>query len=152
MKAKRKPTPRQRKAAKAHIDNFLSGKPITTGQMLENVGFSKGVSLTPNRVLESPGFKQALTEYGLTEELITTSLVTDIKGKPLKRTQELKLGAEILGMVKRDEKPPAENKNTYNFIFSEKVQAKVQIINDDIKRILTTPSHVQENPPDVETE
>lgn len=120
--------------------------------MLENVGYTKAVAETPSRVLESAGFKDALTEYGLTEELITTSLVKDIKGKPLKRTQELKLGAEILGMVKRDEKPPTENKNTYNFIFSEKVQARVQIINDDIKRILTTPSNVQENPQDVDVE
>ena len=75
---------------------------------------------------------------GLTEDLVTTALVEDIKAKPEKRVQELKLGAEILQMVKHDEPPKAESKNTYNFIFSPEVQSKVRDINADIKKLLTT--------------
>ena len=143
-KPKRNPTPRQRKAAKAYIDNFLSGKPITTGQMLEKVGYSKGISETPSRVLETKGFKDSLTEYGLTEELITTALVMDIQTKPEKRVQELKLGAEILGMVKREEPPKSDVKNTYNFLFSPEVQERVKVVNEDIKKMLINPPDVQE--------
>ena len=142
-KPKRNPTPRQRKAAKAYIDNFLSGKPITTKQMLVNVGYGTIVQ-DPKRIIESVGFKQSLTEYGLTEELITTALVMDIQTKPEKRVQELKLGAEILGMVKREEAPKSDVKNTYNFLFSPEVQERVKVVNEDIKKMLINPPDVQE--------
>ncbi len=112
--------------------------------MLKSVGYGTGLQNSPQRVVESPGFKQSLAEYGLTEELITSALVTDIRGKVGKRHQELKLGAEILGMVKREEKPNPEQKNTYNFIFNADVQDKVKAINEDIKRMLINPPDVQE--------
>ena len=106
--------------------------------MLVNVGYGTIVQ-DPKRIIESVGFKQSLTEYGLTEELITTALVTDIKGKPEKRVQELKLGAEILGMVKREEAPKSDVKNTYNFLFSPEVQERVKVVNEDIKKMLINP-------------
>ena len=112
--------------------------------MLEKVGYSKGISETPSRVLETKGFKDSLTEYGLTEELITTALVMDIQKKPEKRVQELKLGAEILGMVKREEAPKSDVKNTYNFLFSPEVQERVKVVNEDIKKMLINPPDVQE--------
>lgn len=146
LQRRRKPTPKQRKAAKSYIDNFLSGKPITTGQLLVNAGYGKGVAKTPDRIIESKGFKDSLAEFGLTEELITTALVTDIKAKPTKRHQELKLGAEILGMVKREEKPVDNSKTTYNFIFSPEVQERVRLVNEDIKKMLINPPDVQEIP------
>jgi len=141
----KKPTTRQRKAAQAHVDNFLSGKPISTGSMLKSVGYGTGLQNQPARVLESVGFKQAIRDMGLTEELITTSLVEDIKNKPQKRVAELKLGSEILGIVRNDEKPPSEQKNTYNFIFSQEVQSKVHDINEEIKKTLTRNADVQKD-------
>jgi len=142
-KAKRMPTPKQRLAAKAVIENLSGNNPLPTGQVLENVGYGSIVQ-DPKRILESIGFKQALYDLGLTEELITTSLVEDIKEKPKARLGELKLGAEILGMVKReDETPKSQNNNTYNFIFSKEVQTEVKQIEDKIKSMLIKP-HVQE--------
>lgn len=114
--------------------------------MLKSVGYGTGLQNQPKRVVESEGFKAALEEFGLTEELITTALVSDIKKKPEKRVQELKLGAEILGMVKREEKPVDNSKTTYNFIFSPEVQNRVRDINEDIKKMLINPPDVQENP------
>lgn len=116
--------------------------------MLKSVGYGTGLQNQPKRVVESEGFKAALEEFGLTEELITTSLVSDIKAKPEKRHQELKLGAEILGMVKREEQPQNNSKNTYNFIFSPEVQERVRVVNEDIKRMLINPPDVQTNPKD----
>ncbi len=111
---------------------------------MKSVGYGTGLQNQPKRVLESEGFKAALAEFGLTEELITTALVSDINKKPQKRVQELKLGAEILGMVKREETPRSDVKNTYNFIFSTEVQEKVKVINEDIKRMLTMSHDVKE--------
>lgn len=146
LQPRRKPSPRQRKAAKAYIDNFLSGKPVSTGLVLKSVGYGTGLQNSPQRVTESKGFKDSLAEFGLTEELITTALVTDIKAKPSKRVQELTLGAKILGMVDKDEKPVDNSKTTYNFIFSPEVQERVRLVNEDIKKMLINPPDVQEIP------
>ena len=101
--------------------------------MLGSVGYGKIIQ-DPKRIVESQGFKQALYDLGLTEELITTSLVNDIIEKPKARLGELKLGAEILGMVKRDEESPKnQSGNTYNFIFSEEVQSQVREMEAKIK-------------------
>lgn len=141
-KAKRRPTLKQRRAAKALLDNQLLDKPKTEGEVLASVGYGT-ITQDPKRIIESIGFKQALRDLGLTETFITTALVEDIKGKPQNRIQELKLGAEILGMVKREDDPPLSPAgNTYNFIFSQEVRERVGVIDAEIKEMLTKP-HVQ---------
>lgn len=112
--------------------------------MLKNVGYGRGLQIQPKRVLESKGFKIALAELGLTEDLVTTALVEDINGKPRDRVRELKLGAEILGMVKRDDPDdkPRSTHTTYNFMFSAETKEKVKQIEDSIKAELIKP-HVQ---------
>lgn len=136
------PTPKQRKAAKAVLDNLTKKNPEPLNRVMEISGFGTGAINTPSIVTESRGFKVALAELGLTEDLITTSLVEDIENKPQHRIQELKLGAEILGMVKREEPNRTnESKNTYNFIFSQNVQEKVRAIDSEIKNLLTQKPH-----------
>jgi len=147
--AKQNPSARQINAAKAVVENKLSAHPVSTRQILENAGYGSSLQNSPQRVLASTGFKQALNDLGLTEELITSSLVDDIEAKPEKRLGELKLGAEMLGMVRNEEKPPSDSKNTYNFIFSDEVQSRVKDINDNIKKLLTQ-QHVQENKEDTQ--
>lgn len=143
MVNRKRPTPRQRKAARAVADNLLSEKPLSTGQVLESVGYGKIVQ-DPKRILETPGFKQALYDLGLTENLITSSLVEDIKDKPKNRLGELKLGAELLGMVRKDpEIPQDKNSNTtYNFIFSPENQADVKAMEEKIKARLIQKQNV----------
>ncbi len=130
------PRPRQRKAAKAVVKNILSGDPIPTGQVMEMVGYSEGVQRTPSIVTESIGFKQAIRDLGLTEELITASLVEDIEAKKGGRVQELKLGAEILGMVKREEEAPQKGNTNYTFIFNEQAQSEIKAMEARIKATL----------------
>lgn len=139
-KPKRVPTPRQRKGAKAVIENLTSENPKSLGAVLDSVGYGKIVQ-DPQRITESPGFKQALAELGLTDELITTSLVNDIKDKPKARLGELKLGAEILGMVKREDsndKPKVNN--TYINIFNPETQADIKLMEEKIKARLIQPN------------
>lgn len=138
---KRNPTPRQRRAAKAVIENALLDKPKSSAAVLESVGYGTGLQNQPNRVLQGEGFKKALAEFGLTEELITTALVEDIKAKPAQRVKELGLGADILGMRKHEEEPQQKSGgNTYNFIFSKDVQDRVKVIEAEIKQILIKPN------------
>lgn len=119
------------------LENALSKQPKPIGQILENIGYSKGVTETPKMVLETAGFKQALRELGLTEELITTALVNDINEKPKNRLGELRLGAELLGINKPEIEPEKPRSgNTYNFIFNEATQSKIKAIDATIKEQL----------------
>lgn len=136
-------SPRQKKAAKAIISNLQSEKPLPAGEVLRSIGYGK-ISNGPIRVLESPGFKQALRDLGLTEELITSSLVEDIKLKPQNRLGELRLGAEVLGMKQDEDKPPAKTGNTYNLFFSKDIQKSVKELEERIKLKLTQ-KDVKEN-------
>ncbi len=72
------------------------------GEVMKEAGYSVVTSETPANLTESNGFKQALKDYGLTEELIKSALTDDIKAKVGNRAQELKLGAEILKLKTND--------------------------------------------------
>lgn len=89
------PTAKQRIVVKKTLENL--GRP--KGEILREVGYSEAVVKNPKIVLESKGYKEALDEYGLTEELIVSSLVEDIKLKKQNRKPELELGAKIRGML-----------------------------------------------------
>lgn len=111
------PTTKQRKLAKELLNAAAMDKPPTAGQMLAKVGYSKNLVKQPGRVIEAQGVKDALAEYGLTEELIATSLVSDIKAKKKNRLGELRLGAELLGKLKGNDQQNSIN-NIVN-IFSD---------------------------------
>lgn len=138
------PTQRQKVAAKAVADNLVADKPLPLGKVLENSGYSEKTALTPKTVTELAGFKQALYDLGLTEGLITSSLVSDIQEKPKNRLGELKLGAELLGMVKREDDTPKAQGNTYNFLFSPETQKDVAEIEAKIKARLME-SHAEQD-------
>lgn len=88
------PTVKQKKVAKV----VVNGGTPTEG--MREAKYAPSVIRKPAVVTETEGYKEALAEYGLTEELITSSLVEDIKGKPKRRLGELQMGAELLGMKK----------------------------------------------------
>lgn len=155
--SKKKPTPRQKKAAKEVVKNLLRDKPLSTGQVLENIGYSKGIAQTPSMVLETVGFKEALSSIGLKEALeaegINPKKIAEKINVLLEATTEegddynaidkgLKHATAIYGII--DPSKPSENKTTYNFIFSAPVQAKVREMEHEIKALLTKP-HATEN-------
>ena len=103
-----KPTPRQVVAAKNVSENIRRAKPKPIGKVLVESGYSQEVSETPTKVTESKGFKQALDDMGLTDELIVNALVEDIKMKRGRRTAELALASKIKGLDRGGEvAPPA---------------------------------------------
>ena len=71
------------------------------GKSMIQAGYDPTTAKNPKNLTDSKGYKELLAEYGLTEELITKSLVSDIKAKPEKRFLELSLGADILQMKKQ---------------------------------------------------
>jgi len=71
--------------------------------------YAPSVIRKPEVLTKSKGFKELLTACGLTEDLIASSLVDDIKAKPHRRVRELELGADILKM--RGTEDPAGTNN-----------------------------------------
>lgn len=142
------PTPKQRKAAKAIVKNLLSDQPEPECKVLANVGYSKGITETPSIVINSEGFKNALSETGLREALVEQGInptkiaekinvlldaTTGENEKPDVNAIDkgLKHATAIYGIV--DDKPKNTGGNTYNFIFSDETKAEVKKIEDVIK-------------------
>lgn len=163
---KRNPTPRQRKAAREVVKNLLSKEPISTGQILENVGYSKGVTETPKMVLETDGFKTALAETGLRTALeaegINPKKIAEKINVLLDAADErgiidytavdkgLKHATAIYGIT--EDKPKGNQNNTYNFIFSKDVQDNVRLINDQIKAKLISNEPYNQSQTNMETQ
>lgn len=155
MEKKKLPTPRQKKAAKAVVENALSDKPTSTGQVLKNVGYGTGLQDQPKRVLESEGFKVALGEIGLKKALqnagIDSKKIAEKIDVLLNAGKEnadgkkeddytaidkgLKHATAIYGIDQDGEKKPKGN--IYNFFINNEAQQKVRDMNEDIKEILT---------------
>lgn len=66
---------------------------------MRDVGYSPETAKSPSKLLDSKGFMQLMDEKGLTDDLIITSLVDDIKAKPSNRTQELTLAVKMRGRM-----------------------------------------------------
>lgn len=91
----------QKKAAEITVETVRTANKKTKGEIIREAGYSEKVSLQPQKIFDAEGFKDELQNFGLTEDLIKTALVTDIKAKPGKRFLELSLGSEILGLKKQ---------------------------------------------------
>lgn len=87
---------------KAAFDRVVERRGKSVSAAMREVGYDPTTAKNPKNLTESVGFKQLLEEAGLTTGLIVTSLVADIKAKPKKRVGELRLGADIIGLTKRD--------------------------------------------------
>lgn len=93
-------TMRQKKA----VDALVKNGGIVSHAMVE-AGYSPNTAHTPQKLTESDGFKELMKENGLTPELVIRALADDIKDKPKQRLGELNLGADILGLKKKNDGP-----------------------------------------------
>lgn len=135
------------------MQNLLKDKPLSTGQVLENVGYGE-IAQDPQRITESEGFKQALSETGLKKALeaeginphkIAEKINVLLNAVDKEGTSDytaidkgLKHATAIYGIT--DEAPKTNSANTYNFIFSPQVQSEVKAMEDKIKAMLIKPN------------
>ncbi len=60
---------RQKKLAKALIDNAISNDPMNKGELLEKVGYAKNTAeAKPGEILEQKGVQEELKAYGFDED------------------------------------------------------------------------------------
>lgn len=104
-------TNKQLIVAEKIADNIRNKRGKTFGQILRESGYSDSTAKRPTVVISSKGVKELYAEFGLTENLIISSLIDDIKSKPKRRVAELSLAARILQMdvqVIKNERDPVE--------------------------------------------
>lgn len=115
-------SPRQKLAAKLRSEQpKASDKSI-----LLQAGYDPSTAQVPTLITQSVGYLAELRKYGLTEELITSSLVEDIQNKPRHRVQELSLGADILRMRRREsEEKPQVNIAIFTTEQQQRIAARI---------------------------
>lgn len=69
------PTIKQKKLAQELVNNLQKPIPDTAGQILEKIGYSKGIQKSPSQVIDTPGVKKALEDLGFTEEFAKKKVV-----------------------------------------------------------------------------
>ena len=116
-------TLKQKKALAKIIENRGN-----VSKAMREVGYRPATAVNPKNLTDSDGFQELCNDYGLTNDLLIKSLVSDIKKKPKNRKPELELGFKVKGHLKDNEKPG----DTYNtIVFTGEQAARIA------RRILT---------------
>ena len=109
------PTIKQKRA----LDKLVENGGNVSRAILE-ANYSPATAKTPQKLTESDGFKALCEEYGLTDDLLIKSLVSDIRKKPKNRKAELELGFKVRNRLKeRDEERPNPIVIGFNFIAND---------------------------------
>ena len=106
----RSPTPKQKKLARLFSDNLSDNtKTVSQQALLVKAGYSLNQARRPSDITRSQGFLKALDELGLTDEIVVSSLVEDIRLKPQRRAFELSIAAKIRGLDRRADSEQSQN-------------------------------------------
>lgn len=76
-----------------------SGEVKEFSEAMSLAGYAESSAKAPTFLLSQLTKSEKLASFGLTDELITTSLVEDIKKKPRRRLGELTLAAKLTGLL-----------------------------------------------------
>lgn len=87
-------TLKQRRAAEKLVENGGN-----VSQAMIDAGYSPATAHNPSKLTERKGFQDLCDDLGLTENLLVTALVSDIKKKPKNRKAELELAFKVRGKL-----------------------------------------------------
>lgn len=101
-------TQRQKKLAKAIVENMESDKPKTAGELLENVGYSKNTAeAKPGEILDQIGVQEELTILGFTEanaKSVVSSIMNDINADKNARLKAADMTFKVHGSYAPEKK------------------------------------------------
>lgn len=130
-------TIRQKKLAKAVVENSQSKEPMNKMQLVASVGYSDLVAeKKATEILTSKGVKEELEVLGFDEQTakeVTSGIMIDETNEPKDRLKAAEMVFKVHGSFKESEKPSDNKGNTYNFLFSADVQKDVKEIEERIK-------------------
>lgn len=93
-------TVKQKKVAKALVENLSTDKPLPIGQVLKSVGYGTGLQTQPKRVLESEGVLQELAILGFDEQTakgVVSEILTDETNEPKDRLKAAEMVFKVHG-------------------------------------------------------
>lgn len=93
-------TARQKRVAKLIVENATLDKPLNSGQMLENVGYSKHLIKQPSRIIESQGVQEELEVLGFNEytaKEVVSSILQDGEIDPTSRLRAADMVFKVRG-------------------------------------------------------
>jgi hypothetical protein len=141
--------PRQRKLAKALVENAILDNPKTLGEVVESAGYPATAGLHPKKIIMQKGTQEALREMGLKDALIKQGIdphkiarkidvlleALDKEGNPdyTAIDKGLKHATGIYGVTEE----PKETGSTYNFFFNPEIQEKIKVYEAQIKEVLS---------------
>ena len=87
-------TTKQKKVARAIVENLNIDRPLNGGEIVENSGYGKSMRLYPGRILESEGVIEELKELGFSVEA-ADQVVWELLHKGRKEETKLKAADTI---------------------------------------------------------
>ena len=90
-----KPTFRQKLAAEHLIEAVKNKKPITGREIVEKAQYGTGLQHQPKRVLASVGVREALKDYGFTEENAKKVVAEILLSKRIKPDTRIRAASEV---------------------------------------------------------
>lgn len=123
------PTLKQRKLAKAIIENATIDKPLNAGEMLAKVGYSKSVAKAkPSDIINSEGVQEALNDYGFNPDnakMVVAEILMDKKTSPDTRIKAASQVFKVFG----EYAPEKKLVGTFNLNDEQRNKAKSAIKN-----------------------
>lgn len=93
-------TLKQKKVAKAIVENYDNENFLTSGQILEKVGYSPNMVKNPKMVLESAGVQEELARLGFDEQTakeVVGTILTDETNEPKDRLKAAEMVFKVHG-------------------------------------------------------
>lgn len=119
-------TLRQKEAAKLTVEKVRKGTKVTKGEILKEVGYADSVTLHPDKVFETEGFKEEITKLGFDSDNAKRVIGKILDSEYVEEATRIAAAREIF-KVNGDYAP--EKRVSVN------VEADEQILRDIIARI-----------------
>jgi hypothetical protein len=124
------PTIRQKRVAKAIIENVKLDNPKTGGEIVESSGYGVSMKKNPQVVLNSDGVQEALEDYGFTEDNAKRVVQEILLDEEVEANSRLK-AADMVFKVKGTYAP----EKSVNLNIVQEPSDKVKKLTDELRRI-----------------
>lgn len=140
-------TEKQKRLAKAIVENATREKPLNKKELLVSSGYSESsAESVPSRLIEQEGVQEELTIMGFSVENAKSVVAQILDGEDEMSKDRLK-AADMVFKVHGSyvPEPVHQGGNTFNFFGNEAIQQATKAYEDDLKRVLGVVAPTQEH-------
>lgn len=133
-------TIRQKKLAKAAVENIDAVKPLNKQDLVVSVGYSElSGEKKATEILQSKGVQKELKILGFDEQTakeVVSSILKNEDEESKDRLKAAEMVFKVHGSFKESEIPPEKSNTSYTFIFNAETQSEIRKIEATIKEKL----------------